>query len=123
MAARCLFYILNPDNPHDSRSLWPKTPGGSGLVLDHPPAVGDTIVLSGEMADPDDPEGERLVAVHGAWRVLARQWMPAAYGSVTWSWGSEATQPEPVTLDLMLERTDGMFAESQAVAAAPATDP
>lgn len=110
MSARCLFYILNPDNPYDSHSLWPKTSGGSGLILDHPPNVGDTIFLSGEMADPDDPEGERLVAVHGIWRVLARQWMPGTYGSAAWPWGSGATQPEPVALDLMIERTDGIFA-------------
>jgi len=113
MAARCCFYILNPDNPYDSHSLWPKTPGGSGLVLEHPPAVGDTISLSGETADPDDPEGERLVTVHGEWRVLARRWGPAAYGSVAWSWGSGAAQPEPVILDLMIERTEGMFARSK----------
>lgn len=106
MAARCCFYILNRDDPGYSPALYPEAPMGQlGLALDEVPAVGDLIALSGRTADPAGDE--QMVSVAGVWRVLARQWSPAQFGSMSWKSGDR--QPDPVTVDMMLERVDGLF--------------
>lgn len=106
MSTRCSFFILNRDDPRNSPSLYPKTPAGRMLELDEPPVVGDLIGLSGDTTDPDDEE--HSVEVHGTWRVVARQWVPAGYGSVVWPLGADRPA-EPTWLDLMLEPAEGMF--------------
>lgn len=103
MAARCSFYVLNREDPDDSQAIYPKTPSG-GLILDHPPAVGDLIWLSGISYRTDD-EGED---VSGCWRVLARSWSPAVYGSQAWPAGTER-ETGPVWLDLMVEPAEGLL--------------
>ena len=110
MTADCHFYILNRDDPGDSHSLWISNNGGGWLTLDEPPLVGDLIFLSGQTTDPADESGERTIQVIGTWRVLARSWGPATFGSPAWQTGDR--QPAPVWLDVMVERAEGIFDNS-----------
>lgn len=112
MSAECRFYILNRDNPENSHSLWVSTNTGVGLlVMESPPLVGDLIFLSGQTTDPeDDSEDPANIAVHGVWRVLTRCWAPSSYGSVNWPYGKPP--PPEVLLEVMVERAEGIFADS-----------
>ncbi len=108
MTVRCSFYILDRDTPGNSHALYlTTTRGGESLILDEAPAVGDLLYLSGEVTNSADPERESLVKVSGTWRVLARAWCPASYGSQVWQTGPRPT--EPIALDVMLERSIGLF--------------
>lgn len=104
MTVRCSFFVLNREDPENSHSISLKTQTG-GLILEHPPAVGDLIWLSGTVYQTDE-EGED---VSGCWRVLTRAWSPAAYGSQAWPLGA-ARETGPVWLDLMVEPSKGLFA-------------
>lgn len=117
MSARCSFHVLNREDPESSPALYPRTPSGS-LVLEHPPAPGDLIYLRGDVADPADPDGNRLVDATGTYRVVARDWMPASYGSPAWRAGEQA--PGPITLELMVEPATGLFDPAHYRTAQPA---
>jgi hypothetical protein len=99
VSASCHFHILNRADPEDSHGLYVDGPS-SGFLTDHPPAVGDLIHLSGHTSNPNDDEN--MLKVSATYRVLARRWMPAGYGSVAWPYGKE--QPVgPVMIDYMIE--------------------
>lgn len=78
MSAECHFYIINRDNPEESRALWIANNGSGWLRLDEPPVVGDLIYLHGETTDPADASGETSIRASGVWRVLARCWFLCA---------------------------------------------
>jgi hypothetical protein len=107
MAVRCSFYILNRDEPELSTALLVRTPDSAGIILEHPPAIGDLIHLSGVTADLDDPDEERLIDATGTYRVLARDWMPAVYTSQRWRTGDRAEGP--ILMQVMLEKAPGLF--------------
>lgn len=110
MTARCSFHVLNRADPADSQTLYPETPT-SGLILEHPPAVGDLIWLSGVIYQTDEEGEEEREEVDGCWRVLARSWSPAVYGSRSWP-ALTGRQTDAVSLDLMVEPAEGLFAPS-----------
>lgn len=61
---------------------------------DHPPAVGDLVALPGHTRP---------------FRVVAMQWMPAAYGSPDWSHGPVPSSD--LWLTLIVEAAEGLYAD------------
>src|ERR1700756_1238119 len=106
MSAECHFYILNRDDPGNSGFLSVPAGGNGYLVLDEPPLVGDLIALAGQTPNLADEDGP-LVEAAGVWRVLARCWNPANFGSQAWPIGNR--EPSPVWLDVMLEPAESIF--------------
>lgn len=104
MTVRVHFYVLNEANRDDSRSL--HVGAGGSLITEHPPAIGDMLMISGYMAGSDDDE-RATGKVYGNYRVVDRRWSPADYGSIAWPHGER--EEGPVGLDVMLAPTPEFF--------------
>jgi hypothetical protein len=78
-------------------------PRGDGyLQTPHPPQIGDQIYLYDQRGN--GPRGE--------FRVIARSWHHASWGSANWPI-LDAHATEPSRLDVLLEPCDGIFADEE----------
>lgn len=106
-APRVGFMIRYPagDGKWWFRPVYLPAPADSSMPMAYPPAPGDLISLY------DDRDGENHQPEGGpVFRVVARMWNHAAYGSGSWPYG----RPEPVEgplLDIIAEPAPGLYAD------------
>lgn len=91
---RCSFYerVPHSDKLFRYNSLQLRT-HDTYLPLFHPPMVGDLVYLPG---------------FAGGYRVIARDWMYSAYGSVDWPRGQSAPLKGPL-MQVVVTASDGLF--------------
>lgn len=102
---RCCFYVRTPSEKHPGRfdytvmSLNHPT-GDANLYTLHPPVVGDLICLHDIAGGPS-----------GRFKVLAREWSHASYGSTNWPLLDTHPTHGP-TLYVLVEPSEDFFRDS-----------
>lgn len=78
--------------------------GGNFIPMAHVPDIGDTVTL----------HSERPVTGGPAFRVVSRNWSPAAWGSVNWPLPADAPIAGPI-VDIIVEPADSPYADETAI--------
>lgn len=104
---RCAFYLRTPatETTHTYTRIWLSSQGGHGyLATTQPPAIGDQIFLYDRGGTERGPRGE--------FRVVARSWNHASYGSTYWP----VLNDRPVVgarLDIIVEPAQGLMQDEE----------